>query len=49
MVKSFDEVGGSKDCLSISKTEFGPLMEAMGTAYFEEAHGRTINKIELDG
>ena len=22
IVKSFDEVGGSKDCLSISKTEF---------------------------
>ena len=34
-------------CLSISKTEFGPLVEAMGTAYCEEA--RTINKIELDG
>ena len=49
IVKLFDEVGGSKDCLSISKTEFVPLMEAMGTAYCEEAHRRTINKIELDG
>ena len=29
-VKSFDEVGGSKDCSSISKTEFGHLMEANG-------------------
>ena len=48
-VKSFDEVGGSKYCLSISKTEFGHLMEAMGTAYREEAHRRTINNIELDG
>ena len=45
--KSFDEVGVSKDCLSISKTEFGPLMEAMGTTYGEEAHRRTINNIEL--
>ena len=44
---SFDEVVGSKDCLSISKTEFGPLMEEMKTAYCEEA--RTINNIELDG
>ena len=49
IVKSFDEVGGSKDCLSISRTEFGPLMEAMGTAYCEEAHRRKINKILLDG
>ena len=49
IVKSFDEVGGSKDCLSISKTEFGPLMEAMGTDYCEEANRRTITKIELDG
>ena len=49
MVKSFDEVGGSKYCLSIPKTEFGHLMEAMGTAYCEEAHRRTITKIDLDG
>ena len=39
--ETFDEVGGSKDCFSISKTEFGHLMEAMGTAYCEEAHRRT--------
>ena len=36
--KAFDGVGGSRDCLSIPKTEFGPLMEVMGTVYCEEAH-----------
>ena len=35
--------------MSISKTEFGPLMEAMGTAYCEEAHRRTIKNLEVDG
>ena len=34
IVEAFDKVGGSRDFLSISKTGFGPLMEAMGTAYF---------------
>ena len=36
-LKAFDEVGWSRDCLYISNTEFGTLMESMGTAYFEEA------------
>ena len=34
-VKTFDGVVGSRDCNSISKTEFVPLMEAMGTDYCE--------------
>ena len=49
MVKAFDEVGGSRDYLSIPKTEFGPLIKAMGTAYCEEAHRRIIKKLEFDG
>ena len=47
--KSFGEVGGSRDCFSISKTEFVPLIEAMGTVYCEEAHKRRIKKLEFDG
>ena len=47
--KAFDEIGGIRECLSISKTECGPLMEAMGTAHFEEAHRRMINKLDVDG
>ena len=38
MIKTFDEVGGSMDCMFISNNTFGPLMEAMGTVYCEEAH-----------
>ena len=34
IVKVFDEVGGSRYFLSISKAGFGPLLEAMVTAYF---------------
>ena len=49
IVKSFDEVGVSRGCLSISNTESGPLMEAMVTAYCGESHRRTINKIEVNG
>ena len=48
IVKAFDEVGGSKDCLSASKSEFGPLMEAMVSAYCEEAHRRKIKKLDVD-
>ena len=47
--KAFDEVGGSRDCLSISKTECRPLMEEMGTAYQEEAHIWEIKKLEVYG
>ena len=47
--KSFDEVGGIEDCFSQSKTEFGLLMEVMGTAYCEVANRRMIDKIEVDG
>ena len=49
MVNAFDEVGGIRDCLYISKTGFGSLMEAMITAYCEEAHRRTIKKLEVYG
>ena len=48
-IKAFDEVVGIRDCFSIPKTEFGPLMEAMGTVYCEEAHTMTINKPEVNG
>ena len=48
IAKAFDGVGGSRYCFSISKTEFGPLMEAMRTSHCEEAHRRTINKLEVD-
>ena len=48
-IKAFDEVGGSRDCLYISKTEFRPLIEAMGTAHCEDMHRRTIKNLEVDG
>ena len=48
IVKEFYEVGVSRNCLSISRTEFGTLMEAMGTAYTKETHRRTIKKLEVD-
>ena len=35
--------------MSIPKTEFGPLVEEMGTTYCEEAHIRTMLKLEVDG
>ena len=35
--------------MSISNTKFGPLTEAMGTDYCEEAHRRTIKKLDVDG
>ena len=46
---AFDEVGGVRDCLYISKTGFGFLMEAMITVHCEEAHRRTIKKLEVYG
>ena len=49
IAKAFGEVGVGRDCLFISKTEIGLLMEAMGTAYCEEACRRTIKKLEVDG
>ena len=49
IVKAFDEVGDSRDCFSISNTEFLPFMEAMVTAYCEEAHRRMINRLDFDG
>ena len=48
-IKDFDEVEGIRDCFSISKTEFGTLMDEMGTDYCEEAYIRTIKKPEVDG
>ena len=48
-VNSFDEVRGSRNYFPLSNTEFGSHMEAMGTVHCEEAHMRTINKLEVDG
>ena len=35
--------------MSISNTEFGPLMESMGNDFCEEEHITTTKKLEVDG
>ena len=49
IIAAFSKVGGKDDCKSIPSTDFGKLMEAMGTAYCAAAHQKTIKKLEEEG
>ena len=49
IIAAFIKVGGKDDCKSIPSTDFGKLMEAMGTAYCAAAHQKTIKKLSEGG
>lgn len=46
---AFAELNDGKNVQSIKTANFGQLMEAMGTAYCEEAHRRTVKKLDNGG